>query len=339
MHTIPACYFPTKIVFVDDNHNFLSCIKKKFDSYDYSFEFHKDANLALSHINDTSIERQIGGYFHQVLESDLCDSKVVEYKMRDICDLIYNKKRFDIHSVVFVDYDMPSMDGLEFCSRITNQNIQKILLTGVADELVAIEAFNKGHIHGYIKKQNADLFGKIESFINKFTIKYFNELTYKREVEVVGEGYTATNIAQFKEIFNNIVKNNNIVEFYQFDPIGSFLMIDASGSIKTLYVSNEAKNNKLLNDINLYFDEEFTLFAKDQILKDNKVFCYDFDRVFIHDKDPGLIDEIEKQFCSSKVINGEVSFYYALEDGMYPIDYDLVYSFKASKKNLNLQAV
>lgn len=329
METIPTCYFPTKIIFVDDNYSFLSSMRKKLDYQDHSFEFHTNTNLALKLINDTSVEKEIAGYFHQILESDLCDSKVVEYKMRDICRLIYNKNRFDIRSVAFIDYDMPSMDGIDFCRQITNKSIKKVLLTGIADELVAIEAFNKGLIDGYIKKQDDNLMQKVASFISELTIKYFNELTYKREIEAFGEESSATNIVEFIEIFEDIVKDNDIVEFYQFDPTGSFLMIDASGSIKTLYVSNDIKNARLLSGIEPYFDEDLFQDIKYQILKEHKILCYHSDKLLIDEEDFPWFDEIEKQLFPSKSTKGNPCYYYAVHDGMYPIDSDRVYSFKS----------
>ena len=45
-------------------------------------------------------------------------------------------------SVVVVDYFMPEMDGVTFCRRLNNPSIGKILLTGRAEDSVAIEAFN-----------------------------------------------------------------------------------------------------------------------------------------------------------------------------------------------------
>jgi CheY-like chemotaxis protein len=75
-----------------------------------------------------------------------------EKKIHEIYKVIYNPRRYEEISTVIVDYDMPSMKGLEFCEKLQNPYIRKILYTGVAGEGLAIEAFNKGLIDGYIRK-------------------------------------------------------------------------------------------------------------------------------------------------------------------------------------------
>lgn len=339
MQTIPTCYFPTKIVFVDDNYTYLSSIERMLKREDHSFTFHTHADLALSLINDTSVEAQIANYFYEVLGSDLRDSKTIEYKMRDVCDLIYNRNRFDIHSVVFVDYDMPAMNGIEFCQQITNKHIQKVLLTGVADEQVIIEAFNKGLIDGYIKKHDSDLVGKIKSFINEFTLRFFNELTHKKEAQAIDVKYAATDIPEFKTAFNDIVKDNNIIEFYQLDPIGCFLMIDANGAINTLYVSNDVKNNELLKEIESYHDETLATTIKDQILKQGKVFCFHSNEALVDARNFPKLDEIQEHLCSAKVIRAEPNYYYTLQKGKYSINNSCFFPFKLYKNNIIQQVI
>ena len=54
--------------------------------------------------------------------------------------------------IVFVDYKMPEMDGLEFLTTVkdTHPEIKRILLTGQSEEEVYIKA--KNLVHKYISK-------------------------------------------------------------------------------------------------------------------------------------------------------------------------------------------
>jgi 1,4-dihydroxy-2-naphthoyl-CoA synthase len=49
---------------------------------------------------------------------------------------------------------IPGMDGFRFCFARKDKNIQKILLTGAADEEIAIDAFNTGCINRFLRKRS-----------------------------------------------------------------------------------------------------------------------------------------------------------------------------------------
>lgn len=56
-----------------------------------------------------------------------------------------------------VDYSMPAMSGLKVLSEITGWPGSRILLTGRADEHLAVSAFNSGLIQQFIPKQSPDI--------------------------------------------------------------------------------------------------------------------------------------------------------------------------------------
>lgn len=65
--------------------------------------------------------------------------------------------RFALTQVCVVDYSMPAMSGLRVLSALTGWSGGRILLTGRADEQLAVSAFNRGLIHQFIPKQSADI--------------------------------------------------------------------------------------------------------------------------------------------------------------------------------------
>lgn len=65
--------------------------------------------------------------------------------------------RYAITRVCVVDYSMPSMDGLQALGELVDWPGMRVLLTGQADEQVAVKAFNRGLIDQFVAKQTPDI--------------------------------------------------------------------------------------------------------------------------------------------------------------------------------------
>ena len=65
--------------------------------------------------------------------------------------------RFSLARVLVVDYSMPAMSGLRVLSELTQWPGLRILLTGRADEQLAVSAFNRGSIQQFIPKQSPEI--------------------------------------------------------------------------------------------------------------------------------------------------------------------------------------
>ncbi len=68
-----------------------------------------------------------------------------------------NSLRFSLARVFVVDYSMPAMSGLKVLSELTQWPGARILLTGRADEQLAVSAFNSGSIQQFIPKQTPEI--------------------------------------------------------------------------------------------------------------------------------------------------------------------------------------
>ncbi|MES2940896.1 MAG: response regulator [Pseudomonadota bacterium] len=66
-------------------------------------------------------------------------------------------ERFALTRVCVVDFSMPGMDGLQVLSELVDWPGSRVLLTGQADEQVAVRAFNRGLIDQFIPKQLPDI--------------------------------------------------------------------------------------------------------------------------------------------------------------------------------------
>jgi CheY-like chemotaxis protein len=70
-------------------------------------------------------------------------------------------ERYALARVCVVDYSMPSMDGLQALAELLDWPGSRVLLTGQADEQIAVRAFNRGLIDQFIAKQSPDIAGKL----------------------------------------------------------------------------------------------------------------------------------------------------------------------------------
>ncbi|MGE4241631.1 response regulator [Ramlibacter sp.] len=66
-------------------------------------------------------------------------------------------ERYALTRVCVFDYSMPGMDGLQALAELTDWPGSRVLLTGQADEQVAVRAFNRGLIDQFIAKQSPDI--------------------------------------------------------------------------------------------------------------------------------------------------------------------------------------
>lgn len=246
MFGIHGCFFPTTVVLVDDNSLFLdglsACLQvrnsilKSFDDCDAALAFLNDRSQKNLSIEELMIEGEEG----------TSDWKSMLFNVHGIHKEIYNHNRFNRISTVTVDYSMPAMNGLEFIQKIKNKSIKKILLTGMADEKIAIQAFNDDLIDGYIKKGDANFEDTLTVNIEKCMNNYFSG--YSKAIEnslsVYGKSHFQDPI--FANFLNKIWNSSNFVEYYLLDSVGSYLLVQKNGNLTCLFVYTESEMEKLI---------------------------------------------------------------------------------------------
>ena len=141
-------YFPTTVAIVDDSPDFLANLSLNLDPTLAFRVFDSPADtltaLTSEQANTPGPERFFSVYQHR--EEHSFDHHVIDLNMSRIHREVFNDRRFERYSVVVVDYDMPEIDGLEFCRKLEHFPLRKVLLTGKADEKLAVQAFNEGII-------------------------------------------------------------------------------------------------------------------------------------------------------------------------------------------------
>ena len=98
--------------------------------------------------NDAWLQQEI---IHRWREGALLIPQILRYWQGD------GAARFGLVQVAVVDYAMPAMSGLRVLGELQDWPGARILLTGRADEQLAVSAFNRGLINQFIPKQSPDL--------------------------------------------------------------------------------------------------------------------------------------------------------------------------------------
>ncbi|MEJ8837697.1 hypothetical protein [Ramlibacter sp. AN1133] len=79
--------------------------------------------------------------------------------------------RFELVGLVVSDFKMPAVDGVTLLSRYGFPGVQRLLLTGIADNVIAVDAFNGEKIEGFIPKMSADLPQRVEAMMRRHMAK------------------------------------------------------------------------------------------------------------------------------------------------------------------------
>jgi CheY-like chemotaxis protein len=81
-----------------------------------------------------------------------------------------NPARHQLARTCVVDYAMPGVTGLEVMNTLLDWPGSRVLLTGQADEQVAVKAFNNGLIDQYIPKQAPDITRHLLGVLRKLAL-------------------------------------------------------------------------------------------------------------------------------------------------------------------------
>lgn len=209
---IPLCFYPTQVILIDDNSEFLTTLSLAL-SRQFNVKSFTDTAMALKYINEQEREIKLSeGNDAPKPEGD-SEVWVKQVLTRQ------NIKRFDQFkarevSVVVADYSMPSMNGIELCEQIQNPSIRKILLTGYATSSEAVKAFNNNTIHYYLKKNDENMLQELEETIHQLQHKYFNEISSSIKAEAIDSGTPFFADLELARYFKKSCEALEVIEYY-----------------------------------------------------------------------------------------------------------------------------
>ncbi|MFL9961070.1 response regulator [Paraburkholderia sediminicola] len=238
MHTIKPFYFPTTVTFVDDSATFLSNLCLQLDPQ-LAFRLFSSPGEALEFVNSRprpgSSDEPLFTPFRDRTDEDVAH-QVIALSVNTVRKQVHNAQRFLATSVVVVDYDMPGMNGLEFCRRMTDPAVRKIMLTGKADEHIAVQSFNEGIIHRFIRKQDASAVARLNRAVRDLQNAYFDNVCQSILDTLADSEYAFLRDEALAARVAELSSSLGIVEHYlSYCPSG-LLMLDSAGSAYLLIV-------------------------------------------------------------------------------------------------------
>lgn len=231
MSTDKLCcfYYPTTVVILDDNQAFLENIIPNLNK-NSAYELFDSPYKSLQFLEKKKPDLPTFEDFLGLTENFLTGTPIY-VNLHKIHKKLYDSKRFEIPSVIIVDHEMPGMNGIEVCKNLKNYPIKKIMLTGVADDKVAVQAFNEGIIHKFILKDDKNVFVEIDRAVKELQQEYFIEIS---DYIIKNIKNTSDSFLEDRAIHNfllNFLTENKICEFYLTDNLGSFLLLTSTGDL------------------------------------------------------------------------------------------------------------
>jgi CheY-like chemotaxis protein len=246
----PCFCFPTTILLVDDNLPFMENLSLSLKS-NLPLKLIENPKIALQEImsNSDKIDLIKKSFLNNVDYSfddeNGVDKAIINMNIQKIHHEIYNPQRFLSISTVIADYNMPEMNGVELLDKIKDLFLKKVLLTGEADEKIAVMAFNEGIIDKYIKKSSDSMIKQVSDIINNSSIDFFRKISTPIISALVSSDNCILTEKDFFSFFEKILLANNIIEYYLIDKSGSYLMLNKKGHSYFLIIKTEDEINQL----------------------------------------------------------------------------------------------
>jgi CheY-like chemotaxis protein len=240
--TLAPYFHPTTVVLVDDNEAFMRSMTLEMPS---SIALHgfTDPEDALAFLDEPiDLAPLVDRCF--TLDRSHDTDAVIHLNLGLIEQEINYRQRFRRVSAVLVDYAMPSVDGLAFCERMTDPYARRAMLTGVADERLAVEAFNAGLIHRFIPKHRATAVEAVVAFIAELEREYFHQYLARLRTALAIDppGFLVDPSMALR--VSRVMQQEAIVEYYLVNDPPGFLMLRSNGSVVRLVLLDETARQR-----------------------------------------------------------------------------------------------
>lgn len=219
----PPVYYPASVVFVDDSDSYLDALRRFFPDISTNLFFTRP-QTALAFIRKHARENSLVFAPASAGLSEVGLERFVETSAER--DVLARNARFAEVAAVVVDYDMPGLSGVEFLSSISHLRCAKVLLTGVADETVAVKAFNAGIVDLYLRKTDADSANRLVHFLKDARNRHCSEAGWLG----LGENGMTYCDPRTRKIIDTVVAAEGIVEYYWRPEQNAILMFDRAGN-------------------------------------------------------------------------------------------------------------
>ena len=234
---IPGFFYPTTILLVDDDPDFLKNISMELIK-DYKTVTFSEANKAVEFLTHNG-----GAFFRGRSLANRADENILEYRRE-----VYNAQRFQDILVSVIDFDMPDKSGFDVMQRVglTDYNERRqhsyILLTAKRYADLNKELAKDSVGRNFISKHDPSHMAQLLEGINHLSTGIFQDVCHGLATMLTRDNQEKTsflNDGNFLPLFNAYLKENNICEGYLFDKQGSLMLLDRKANLSWLFVRNE----------------------------------------------------------------------------------------------------
>lgn len=177
-------------------------------------------------------------------QTGLTEHRVV-VDVTGIASLMDHEERHAEIGLLVVDYKMPGLNGVELCESLRHEPCRRILLTGVADERVAVKAFNSGLIHQYVRKDH-DTLDRLGALMRREQLQYFRAVS-----QTLSEGLR-DRLGAFEQVpavcdaLLTLIAQYDVVEYYLATEPNGLLTRDRAGKRRRVLVQSEPERRSAL---------------------------------------------------------------------------------------------
>lgn len=306
--SIGLCYYPTTTVFIDDNKGYLDYMKLNLADV-IPCQFFDAPDVFLDHFKQNYQHKTfIDNCILNNTDHDSDENFSINFDINAIHQYVYNPNRFAEISTLVVDYSMPSMNGLELCQQIRqlNKEIRIIMLTGEADQTLAVNAFNAGLINKFIVKNNTDITRATLDSVLQQQQDYFLALSdsvLNKKTKQAKQILLSLDDPNFINLFVKIKQQHRIVEYYSVTNTGSLLMLDENAKPSWLAILSDDQMAAF------YVTAEYGGSSQEILsaLKDKKKIPF----ILSNEADYVLPNDWDDYFYPANLLKGQTDYYYA----------------------------
>ncbi|MDQ5919964.1 MAG: hypothetical protein QG673_20 [Pseudomonadota bacterium] len=233
---IPMFYYPLKALFVDDD-------KELLKAYHY---LDLPNNVSVEHNPNQAVQEILNNVsknicvFNDITEKSHTDSlttnqeAILSFTFASIKELICDQDKYNKYGILVTDYQMGIMNGIKLCEHIGELDIIKILLTGEYNPLNAVSALNNNTIDYFLQKGKPTTTNELIESIRELQLKYFKNIA-QNFLNMTDNKLSFLADKAFARLVNDLIKENNITEYYLLNNTGCFLMM-GDGNIFVLNI-------------------------------------------------------------------------------------------------------
>lgn len=227
--SLPCIYFPTKVVMIDDNLSFLENLRLTIDDYQ-NVQIYSNPLLGIKNLSEYQSVLSTTDIISDLDLDEIDEENALSINYTKLNEIINYKEEI---SVLVVDYSMPEMNGIEFFNKTKSFPAKKIMLTGEADNQIAVNAFNQGLIDRFIVKSGEKVNETLLQYVNELKAQYFIDTKINQLVSINNH---IKESPDYIKLANNWIKDNHILRFYQYDQSGSLVGIDKNNISQFFYL-------------------------------------------------------------------------------------------------------